>query len=206
MKRTSKLVSVAIAGLCGFAASGVRAQQIINYETEGNLESTYDIGCADSESLTNKYTPADLYRGMVKCFEKDDYGRGVILYALAGVYGRFDTFRVADATAHQATRVLQQDLFGPIEQSKKAKFGEQLQAALGSSEQLKRVCEQVRKIGAPAYFPRYMLQHGMGTVLGDSPERKEVMGDHPKDGIVEGFDAESAWERSLDEYLHCPKS
>ena len=50
------------------------------------------------------------------------------------------------------------------------------------------------------------FQHGMGAVLGDRPVRKEVMGDLPKDGIVEGFDPESAWERSLDEYLHCPRN
>jgi hypothetical protein len=206
MKRASRFMVGAIAGLCGFAASVVRAQQVIGYESEGNLESTYDIGCADSESLTSKYSPADLYRGLVQCLEKDDYDRGVILYALAGVYGRFDTLRVADETAHQATRVIQQELFGPVEVAKKTKLGERLQATLGVPDPLQRVCEQVRKIGAPAYFPRYMIQHGMGAVLGDQPVRKEVMGDLPKDGIVAGFDAESAWERALDEYLHCPKN
>lgn len=204
MRKTVTFVFVALAGL-GFASPGVRAQQVRNFEVEGDLESTYDIGCADSANLTNKYTPADLYRGLVQCLEKEDYDRGVFLYALAGVYHTFDVLRVADETAHQAPTVLQQELFGPIENARKVKFIERLQATLGVPDPLARVCEQVRKIGAPAYFPRYMIQHGMGAILEDSPARKEVMGDLPKDGIVEGFDAQSAWEKSLDGYLHCPK-
>ena len=41
-------------------------------------------------------------------------------------------------------------------------------APSGRVEGLKTLCSEVRKIGAPTYFPRYMIQHGLGAVVGDT--------------------------------------
>lgn len=186
------IVSVVV-GLSGIAG-GVSWAQVTNYETEGNLEVTHDIGCVDSGGLKNVYNSADLYKGLAKCINDGAYERGVLLFALAGVYGRYDTLRVADPTAHQATTVLRMTYFDSLEEARKLTFLAKLKETLGTPDGLKRVCSEVRKIGAPAYFPRYMIQHGMGAVSDDTS----------KGGLIDGFDSESAWEKSLGSYLHCP--
>lgn len=188
----SLIVSLVV-GLSGIAGGGAWAQ-VTNYETEGNLEVTHDIGCVDSAELKNIYSSADLYKGFAKCISDGAYERGILLFALAEVYGRYDTLRVADPTAHQATTVLRMTYLDSFDESKKLAFFDKLKVVLGTPDGLKSICSEVRKIGAPTYFPRYMIQHGMGAVLDDTS----------KDGLIDSFDSESAWEQSLDSYLHCP--
>jgi hypothetical protein len=55
------------------------------------------------------------------------------------------------------------------------------------------MCKEVERIGPPAYFPRYMIQHGMGAFLNNGSG----------DGLVKDFDAKAAWQESLAGYLHC---
>lgn len=179
---------------CG-VVEGSSGAQITNYTTEGNLESSYDVGCVGSEGLSNKYTPADLYKGLAKCLKDGNYDRGVLLFAMAGVYSTFDILRVADESAHDAPSVLQMTYMAPLGESKMTEFGGHLKKTLGVPAGLSRICAELRKIGAPSYSPRYMIQHGMGAVLGDAS----------KDGLVGGFEPEPAWEKALDSYLHCPK-
>lgn len=187
-------LSILVALILSCAGSGSWAQEITNYTTEGSLEATHDIGCADSGQISNGHTPADLYMGLSECLEEGNLENGVLLFALAGVYGRYDTFRVSDPSAHQAMSVLRMTAVDPIDESTRAKFDEILKNTLGSPDGLDRICREVRKIGAPDYFPRYMIQHGMKAITGDST----------KDGLVTDFEPESAWEKSLDTYLHCP--
>jgi hypothetical protein len=187
----SLIVSLVV-GLSGIAGGGSWAQ-VTNYDTEGNLEVTHDIGCVDPAGLKNIYSSADLYKGLAKCISDGTYERGVLLFALAGVYGRYDTLRVADPTAHQATTVLRMTYLDSLNESKKLAFFDKLKVVLGTPDGLKSICSEVRKIGAPTYFPRYMIQHGMAA-----------LGDSSKGGLIDSFDSESAWEKSLDSYLHCP--
>ena len=53
---------------------------------------------------------------------------------------------------------------------------------------------QIERIGAPDYYPRYMVQHGMQAFLISDGS----------DGLVKDFDAPAAWKQALDSYLHCP--
>lgn len=167
-----------------------------NYEAPGNLESTYDIGCPDASKLSNKYTPADLYRAVSKCAEQGAHKEGAFLFALAGVYGRYDTFRVADATAHQAVTVLLMQAFARLSKEKKIALKDGIKNALGNAEGRAAMCKDVVRIGPPNYYPRYMIQHGMDAFLKKGPS----------DGLVKDFDAEAAWQKSLDTYLHCPRA
>jgi hypothetical protein len=110
------------------------------------------------------------------------------------VYGRYDTLRVADKTAHQAVTVLQMQMFSSMSKEKAAAFRKGLQDSLGVPASLAVVCGDIARIGPPGYHPRYMIQHGMGAF-----QKGE-----PSDGLVAGFDAPAAWKQSLDSYLHCP--
>ena len=180
--------------LCiGLAAEGLAAE-IRNYQAPGNLESKHDLGCVSSEKLSSKYTPADLYRALSRCVESNRNKEGAFLFALAGVYARFDSLRVEDKSAHQAVTVLRMQALGAQDKSKQEAFKEALNKTLGNPEGLAAACKEIVRIGPPDYYPRYMIQHGMGAFL------KSGSGD----GLVKGFDAKAAWKQSLDTYLHCP--
>ncbi|HEX5760865.1 MAG TPA: hypothetical protein VF121_16875 [Thermoanaerobaculia bacterium] len=189
-----KTVVVALLGSYITAVSYAAANQISNYELPGNLESKYDLECVGQASLSNKYTPADLYRAVAKCVDQGKYKEGAFLFALAGVYGRFDALRVADRTAHQAVDVLFMQALGPLGKAKHKAFKKAIKALVSRPDSLAAACKGIATIGAPDYYPRYMVQHGL-----DAFSREE-----PADGLVADFDAESTWKEALDTYLHCP--
>jgi hypothetical protein len=177
-----------------FAADSAKQSKLQNYDAPGNLESKHDIGCIGANKVDSRYTPPDLYKAMSKCISSGRYEEGAFLLAVAGVYGRFDTFRVADKTAHQAVAVARMQALGALDTHKQTAFQEKFKATLGTPEGLAVACKRIVKIGAPNYYPRYMTQHGTSafTKSGGGEE------------LVKDFDAKAAWKKSLDTYLHCP--
>lgn len=168
--------------------------QIVNYETKGNLQGSTPVECVEIGKVTSLSTPADIYSAVVKCIDAGEYERAVYLYALGGVYGRFDTLRVSDSTAHQAVQVLQINNFGRLTKEQNETFKKVLLAnAETGSKQFTTLCSKIRRVGYPRYFPTYMIQHGMNAVLGSDNA-----------GINADFDPEKAWEEALTGYLHCP--
>ena len=187
------LAAALLAALIHSEASAERAARITNHEAEGNLQSTVELGCIPVREARNVYTPADLYKAVAKCIESGNPTDGVPLYALAGVYGRFDTLRVPDRSAHQALLALQFENISSIDEEKMNLFRTQMGRTAGDASALAAMCAQLRDVGPPDYYPRYMVQHGMGAFLGGGG-----------DGLAPDFDAASSWEKSLDSYLHCP--
>lgn len=173
-------------------AQGVTPPKISNIETPGNLAPTTDIGCAKAGALRNTLTAADLYRGLAACAKSKDYKAAAFLFAMAGAYARFDTLRVADRTAHQAATVLRMQYFDPLPKRAKQNLATEIEATLGQPAGLAATCATLRSLGVPDYYPAYMIQHGMGAVMGRDG------------GLVAGFDATKAWQQALDGYLHCP--
>jgi hypothetical protein len=166
---------------------------VTNYETAGNLKSTHAVGCVAVDKLMNTYTPADLYPAQGKCIAMGDYKNALVINALAGVYTRFDTLRVADESAHDAGQVLMMQVASGIPEERRKAFLQNLRETINDPAALKAVCAQIKKIGRPNYFPDYMIQHGMGAFTGSQK------------GLVANFDAAAAWKSSLDSYLHCPQ-
>ena len=181
-------------GVEAFATDSDSQPRIQNYEAPGNLESKNDLGCIGADKVENIYTPTDLYTAVSKCANSGMYKQGAFLFAVAGVYGRFDTLRVADKSAHQAVAVIRMQTLSTLDKGKQTAFQESLKANLGNPNGLAAACKEILRIGPPNYFPRYMIQHGMGAFL------KSDEGD----GLVKDFNAKAAWKQSLDTYLHCP--
>jgi len=177
-------------------ASYAQAGTVTNYQTQGNLEVTHAVGCKGFSELSNQYTPADLYKGLSECWAAKKYNEAAELFILAGVYGRFDSLRVADISAHQATSILSMEALHNLTPEQKTGIMSAMQQHLTKdTPQLLETCNTVRHIGMPDYHPSYMIQHGM----------KAFSGKQPNDGLVVPFDAKGAWEQSLYSYLHCPK-
>lgn len=170
------------------------APNITNYEAQGNLESTNNVGCVGSDKLSRKFTPPDMYKAAAICAQHDMNKEGIFLVALAGAYGKFDTLRVADKTAHDAPNISRMTSFASLDANKISTLQANMKATFSDPAALAAICNDVIRIGPPDYFPRYMIQHGMGVFIQD-----------PKagNGLVNGFDASAAWSQTLGSYLHC---
>lgn len=175
------------------AAPAKIGAEIIHIEAPGNLAPAYEIGCVDVSKLSNKLTPADLYKGMSVCLQHNNFRDGAFLFALAGVYGRYDTYRVSDATAHQATAALQVRTLGPVGQVKIASLQAEVAKLIQEPKDLRVTCNKIKKIGRPDYYPKYMVQHGMKAIIGGSSNN----------GLIPKFDGSSAWAKALTTYIHC---
>ncbi|MFT4172806.1 MAG: hypothetical protein QM639_09625 [Rhodocyclaceae bacterium] len=169
--------------------------QVTNHVAPGNLQARSDLGCLKAEALRNTYTAADLYRSDVDCVKQNDLESAVYVSALAGVYGRYESMRVADQSAHQAQTVLTLNFANALTDEQKAQFRAHLSAAASDPSGLTRLCGRIREVGPPDYHPTYMIQHGMGAFVG-----------RQGNGLVPDFDGAAAWEKALDTYLHCPKT
>lgn len=170
------------------------ASNITNYEAQGNLESTNNVGCISFDKLSRKFTPPDMYKAAAICVQQDMSKEGAFLVALAGAYGQFDTLRVADKTAHDAPSISRMTSFGSLDANKTNAFQASMKATFSNPDTLATICNEVIRIGPPDYFPRYMIQHGMGAFI-----------QNPKagNGLIDGFNASAAWSQTLGSYLHC---
>lgn len=176
-----------------FGCTAIRAQQTISIEADGNLEAPNPCGCIELSAVTNQNNPAEILIGMGKCIELKQFDKAAGMFAIAGVYGKFDTFRVKDKTAHQALLVLQQNILLNIDESARNTFIDSLKKMLktGSTE-LSVVCQTIQKIGMPKYYPKYMVQHGIQAFTASEGN-----------GLTEPFDSAASWNLALKNYLHC---
>ncbi|WP_444896909.1 hypothetical protein [Microbulbifer sp. SSSA005] len=178
--------------LVGLIVSITANADIKNYEAEGNLESSRPVNCISTKELTTKNSPADIYIGVNKCVNEDDFDKAVQLYFISLAYGKYDTLRVSDRSAHQAVTVLRMNHLGALSEEQTANF----QAAFKkAAENMNAVCNSIKTLGKPTYYPKYMIQHGMGAFTGQKT----------KDGLVVGFDPDQAWSDVLEGYVKCSK-
>ncbi len=177
----------------GIYLTNANAQNIKSIEAEGNLESPKPCGCIELSAVTSENNPADILNGMGKCIEQKEFRKAARLFAIAGVYGTYDSYRVKDKSAHQALLVLQSNIFSKVSEDDKNNLLLSLQGQLkAGSEELSEICNAIRQVGMPKYFPRYMIQHGLQALTGKSGN-----------GLVENFNSQESWDLSLKTYLHC---
>ena len=176
-----------------FGIHSINAQKVISIEAEGNLESPNPLECVSLSEVSNNNNPADILKGMAKCIQFEEYQKAARLFAIAGVYGIYDTYRVKDKTAHQALLMLQQNVFSSFDNNQTDLLVQSLKKELGSnSESLTEICLKIKEIGKPAYHPTYMIQHGISAFT-----------DNKGNGLVEDFDSKESWLLALNTYLKC---
>jgi hypothetical protein len=171
----------------------INAQTNVSIEANGNLEAPSPCGCIDLLDVKAENNPADILVGMGKCIELKEFEKAVRLFAISGVYGKFDTYRVKDKSAHQALLVLQQNILMNIEEKDQKDFIRSLEKELKkNSKELNNICESINKVGIPKYYPRYMIQHGIQAFM-----------ENAENGLVEDFNSMKSWDLALKTYLHC---
>jgi hypothetical protein len=159
---------------------------------KGNIE----IPCGKPSAAWNAYTPPVLYGGMVKCIEGNDYESAVYFFAAAGTFTYFDSLRVADESARTAQTLLLRKAVAELDQIKRDTLMDAIQRKLGNADELPNVCSEMWRVGAPQYYPRYIIHH----------ESNADTGDHPETELVQDFDAKVGWKNAMNGYLHCPES
>lgn len=168
--------------------------RITNVRMEGSLASAQTVGCISLAEAKNTFTPPDLYKGVEECISKDKYDLAAGLFALAGIYGRFDAERITDKTAGQAKSVLIMNTFANESQDQKTKFNEVFTRLIKTPELFGKLCNEVQKVGMPNYYPSYMILHGIKAFTGN-----------PHEGaMVKDFDPSKVWMNLQTAYLHCP--
>jgi hypothetical protein len=174
-------------------AASSSAPQVVDYEAPGNLQSTHRVGCVEAGKLVSTYTPADLFPSIPECISQNRIHDAATIYALAGVYGRYDQARVADESAHQAMSVLGLRYIYPLPKPDQDRFSAEITRMSEEPKAHAAFCRDILAVGRPNYHPAYMIQHGIGAFEGTPT----------KDGLVARFDPAATWKKVLDEYLHC---
>ncbi|GAB2688502.1 hypothetical protein [Aliiglaciecola aliphaticivorans] len=187
--KTKKLVLCVLLFVLS-ACQTTSPSKIKNYDTQGNLQSNYALGCVGIDDVSPSHSPADLFSGLTQCIEQKEYEKASDLYLVAMSYGYFDTRRVADRSAHQAVMVLRMEAFANQEQQT---LNHLLAEITQKTTDNKGVCDYIKDIGMPTYYPSYMIQHGIGAFT-EQPH---------SNGLIDDFDAETAWQKALSVVVNC---
>jgi hypothetical protein len=175
--------------------------QFQNHQAPKSLKSKQVYPCIKIDRITNRYTPPLLYIFMNSCIKEGKYAGAVQFFALAGTYSSYDTKRVADITARQAHSALLQEFFAVLNKKQLDRLFKELDKTLSDKNKLPIVCTKIKSIGAPDYYPEYMINHGLRAVTGQNKADSEQP---TGNGLITDFNAADAWAKSLDGYLHCP--
>ena len=179
-----------LAGLCACTASPPKVATpaesprplALSADAAGKPPYLISVGCVDVAGLSSKNMPTQILLGSRECVDKKDFDRGVRLFGVAGAYARFDSERVPDVSAQALIPAFQSELFGSLDPNTAAEL-QAAQKKIANSHELVQMCEQIRKLGPPTYYPTYMI----------------------KQGAKRNFDSAAAWESALVSYLHCPR-
>lgn len=141
--------------------------------------------CMERAEITNAQTPVDLFKSSALCVEEKKYTQAVDLYLVATAYGYFDSARVIDKSTRDTLESLKTENFGSLDAIKRNQFAEALRARL---DDMKSSCRFLEKLGAPSYYPKYMVQNGVTR----------------GDGLILNYDAKALWQETRSDYLRCP--
>lgn len=174
--------------------AGLKKGTFLSLNAKGNLEVTKPLSCVDIDTLSSSHTPADIFTGVSACIKKNDIYKAVRLYALALTYGHYDKLRMVDKTSRGAISVLQFKTFSLANKELKEKIKAEIKrqsSANSNSKDFKTLCEGIKKLGKPNYYPKYMVRHGMSAFTGKAS------------GILPDFNEEESWHKSIHGFLKC---
>lgn len=148
-------------------------------------------GCIEIDKLNSSVTPVELTMRVMQCIRDDKYRDGIEMYMLFDVYGKFDIKRVVDRSAHQAIPALKMYISNEVTEAKREKWLKAIDTAM-EDKNIDKLCTKIKRIGMPAYYPDYMIAHGIQGFVGGSEQ-----------GVYSDFSAKETWKGILEGYLHC---
>jgi len=115
------------------------------------------------------------------------------MYYAAMTYGIYDTKRVSDKTSHQGLAVLRMNTLGGLSEQQLSLLQSEISAILESNTE---VCTALTARGLPTYYPKYMIQHGIGVFTDNQTEN----------GLISSFISQAAWSEAIDKTVKCKQS
>lgn len=180
------------------AASSARAQDDPSLGSRGvvrDLVVSQPLDCVALKDVSPLSNPVDLFLASRACLDAGNAVKARDLLLLGGVRGRFDTRRVVDRTAWPAVIAAQREIFAPLDDDASALLTGAM-AELENRSAMKAMCRRMIALGAPTYFPAYMVDHGRGASAGR----------RGRDALVPQFRAEEAWPRAVRAYFACDEA
>jgi ankyrin repeat protein len=153
--------------------------------------------CVQLDSIDNSHNPIELYSSLNDCLQNNRDADAVSLFILAGMDSSFDSLRVADKTAGQARTILIMALFGEMPPDEHTRFEASTKTFMDNPSHHATLCEQVKKVGPPQYFPAYMVNHGLGVM------QSTLANQAPPTPLDPKFDAAATWRELITSYLNC---
>ena len=153
--------------------------------------------CKKKEDLNEDDTIFDLLSSLYICGEEKKLKEMAEMYYLSSLYGSFDKARVNDISAHQASYILIHNTMAILNQ-KNENIISDMDKIYGIKEKI-QLCEEVKALVKPNYYPSYMINHGMGVMI----ESLEALSDSNQNEKLESFnkskDTRDEWERTINE-------
>lgn len=180
------------------ANSKIGKSKITDIQLEGNLQKTHDLPCIGINEAKNTYTSADLYASSAKCVVQNNNKKASELYILAGLYAKYDVMRISDKTVGGAISAMVINTYGSVETKKREVFFKDFKE-FNNSPAAKTLCDKIKKIGKPNYYPKYMILHGLDAI-------RSAMENKPQnDELKKNYDAEKNWLEAINSYNGCKK-
>lgn len=137
-----------------------------------------------------------LWNAVRSCVKEGNYGLAAELFGLFEADIRFDATRVSSPSARAAGTTLTAFLLEGYPGEQREKFNDAV-TALFNGEGRGSFCAEIRRIGFPSYFPDYMINHSMESLLNQPTTNG---------GIVKAFDPAMTWTELESTYLNCSGS
>lgn len=173
-----------------------RNGNMTNIRAEGSLAPTQQLQCIDLKDVTPEQTPPDFFTAVSSCFAQADYDRAARIFMLASVYSRFDAQRITDRSAAGGGQVMIMRTFGQFTPEQRQAFSMAVERLTKTPENFQAWCSNIKRLGPPRYFPKYLILHGMAAFTNPTPLANAMVPD---------FDLETNWARVLEVNVHCPK-
>jgi len=153
--------------------------------------------CVQIGSIDNSHPPIELYSSLNDCLQNNRDADAVSLFILAGMDTSFDSLRVTDKTAGDARGILIMALFGGMADDVHTRFETATKTLMADPSRHAVLCEQVKTVGPPQYFPAYMVSHGLGVM------QSALAHQAPPTPLEPNFDAAATWNDLITNYLNC---
>lgn len=129
----------------------------------GSLKPNANLDCISTAKVTNQINPPALAHAAKKCIEQDEYKKAWALLSMGSGFAYYDLKRLADRSTYGAWKVLKMNTFAVLTKEQRDKLLEANKEILASPEQINSHCDDLKRIGPPAYEPKWAILHGIGV-------------------------------------------
>jgi len=144
--------------------------------------------------ISNQSSPPELIEYTLRCMKEKRWQEAVFVYYLAMAYGRFDSLRVRDETAHQVITVCKLMTFGELTDEEASTYSAEIDKTIHIPQLFMFFYKKIEHIGIPNYYPLYMIEHGMDNFLGNNDT-----------ALVTDFNDKDTWKKILEELAQLPQ-